>query len=304
MNHHITRRQLLELTIATAALSGVAHANGSGAITRSIPTTGENIPVIGLGTSRTLDIALNPETEARLRELMAAFIDTGGTLVDTSPMYGPAESVLGQITHDLPGREKLFTATKVWTTGREEGIAQMNLSMQKMGVDRIDLMQIHNLVDWKTQLSTLRDWKERGIIRYIGITTSHQQNHKEFERIMTTEPIDFVQFSYNIDNRTAEQRLLPLAADRGIATLINRPYARGSLFRRAGDTPLTELGKELGCVGWSQFFLKFILGHPAVSCLIPATNKVHHLKDNMGAGYGALPDAAQRREMVATFESL
>lgn len=304
MKRGSSRREILALAGAIPLLAFTPGQAAVPAISRKIISSGENLPVIGLGTSRTLDVTLDSNMEARLKILLAAFLDGGGTLVDSSPMYGRAEQVFGDITTDLPGRERFFTATKVWTTGREAGIEQMRASMRKMAVERVDLMQIHNLIDWRTQMKTLREWKEKGIIRYLGITTSHQRNHAEFEHIMKTEALDFVQFSYNIDNRVAEQRLLPLAADRGIATLINRPFQRGSLFKRSGDQPLPSLAKDIGCDSWGQFFLKFILSHPAATCIIPATNKLYHLKDNLGAGFGPVPSAAQRRKMLTIYERL
>jgi diketogulonate reductase-like aldo/keto reductase len=305
MNKGISRRDVLLLTAALPTLSWSADKLKTVTATwRQIPASGEALPVIGLGTSRTLDVDLDSDMRARLRGLMTTFLRGGGTLVDSSPMYGRAEQGFGDITRDIPDRDNFFTETKVWTTGRDEGVQQMQASMNKMAVDKVDLMQIHNLVDWRTQIKTLREWKERGTIRYIGITTSHQRAHEEFEQIMKTESLDFVQFSYNIADRVAEQRLLPLAADRGIATLINRPFQRGNLFRRAGKHALPSLATDLQCNSWGQFFLKYILGHPAATCVIPATNKLHHLEDNLGAGYGPLPNQSQRREMLAIFDGL
>ncbi len=273
-------------------------------ITRPIPSSGELLPVVGMGSSRTFDTSLDTDTLANLTAVTRAFFAGGGTVVDSSPMYGAAESVLGAILSGMQPRPTLFAATKVWTRGREAGIRQMRESSEKMHVPVFDLMQIHNLLDWKTHLQTLQQWKQEGKVRYIGITTSHQRNHSEFEEIMRTQRIDFAQFSYNIDNRTAEQRLLPIAADRGIATMINRPYQRGALFSRAAGKPLPTLAKELGCESWGQFFLKFIIGHPAVTCLIPATAKLHHMQDNMGANSGPVPDAGQRADMVKIYQSL
>ncbi len=273
-------------------------------ITRPIPSSGEQLPVIGVGSARTFDVTPGSAVIDQLTEVMRIFFEGQGALVDSSPMYGNAEAVLGEILNRLGPPGQLFAATKVWTYGAEAGIEQMRESGRRMGVTAFDLMQIHNLRDWKLHLPTLRRWKEEGKIRYLGITTSHQRYHSELEEIMRTEPLDFVQFSYNIHNRLAEERLLPLAADRGIATLINRPYQRGDLFRRAKDKPLPPLARELGCESWGQFFLKFLLGHPAVTCLIPATSKPHHMRDNMGANFGPVPDEAQRREMIRIYEAL
>ena len=273
-------------------------------ITRPIPSSGEQLPVIGVGSARTFDVTPGSAVIDQLTEVMRIFFEGQGALVDSSPMYGNAEAVLGEILNRLGPPGQLFAATKVWTYGAEAGIEQMRESGRRMGVTAFDLMQIHNLRDWKLHLPTLRRWKEEGKIRYLGITTSHQRYHSELEEIMRTEPLDFVQFSYNIHNRLAEERLLPLAADRGIATLINRPYQRGDLFRRAKDKPLPPLARELGCESWGQFFLKFLLGHPAVTCLIPATSQPHHMRDNMGANFGPVPDEAQRREMIRIYEAL
>jgi diketogulonate reductase-like aldo/keto reductase len=273
-------------------------------IRRPIPASGELLPVMGMGTSRTFDTALDQSTLDNLGAVLQAFFKRGGTVIDSSPMYGAAESVVGALLSKLEPQPTVFAATKVWTRGREEGIKQMRESAEKMHVPVFDLMQIHNLVDWKTQLQTLTRYKEEGKIRYIGITTSHQRNHAELEEIMRKQPIDFVQFSYNIDNRVAEERLLPIAAERGIATLINRPFQRGALFKQSAGKPLPTLAAELGCASWGQFFLKFIIGHAAVTCLIPATAKLHHMQDNMGANFGAVPDASQRKEMLKIYQSL
>ena len=273
-------------------------------VTRAIPSTGEQIPVIGMGTSRTFDVGKDPAIRSQLAEVLQVFFDNGGALVDSSPMYGTAEAVVGDLLQRIHNKEALFAATKVWTDGKQEGIDQMHDSMRRMGVQVIDLMQIHNLRDWKIHLMTLRQWKKEGKIRYIGITTSHGRFHTELEQIMRTESLDFVQFSYNIGNRTAEERLLPLAADRGMATLINRPYQRGSLFPKVKGKDLPEWSTEFDCRSWGNFFLKFIVSHPAVTCVIPATSKVHHMKDNMAAGFGRLPTAKMRKRMLRYIESL
>jgi diketogulonate reductase-like aldo/keto reductase len=273
-------------------------------ITRPIPSSGELLPVIGMGSSRTFNVSMNDAALANLTAVMQAFFTGGGTLIDTSPMYGAAEEVLGDVLSRLKPRPNLFAATKVWTNGKASGIAQMQESSEKMRVPVFDLMQVHNLRDWKVHLQTLQEWKKEGRVRYIGITTSHQRNHEELEQVMLSQPIDFVQFSYNIDNRVAEKRLFPVAAERGIATLINRPYQRGAIFKRAKGKPLPALATALGCNSWGQFFLKFIIGHPAATCLIPATSSVHHMQDNMGANFGPVPDQGQRLEMLKIYESL
>ncbi len=271
---------------------------------KTIPVSGEKLPVIGLGSSRTFDIGLDQKALEELVPVMQAFFANGGQLIDSSPMYGSAERVIGELLDRVGHRDQLFAATKVWTDGRQDGIRQMETSLAKWHLKHFDLMQIHNLRDWRTHLATLREWQAAGRIRYIGITTSHGRYHADLETILRKEPFDFVQFSYNIEDRTAEERLLPLAAERGIAVLINRPYQRGSLFRRAKGRALPDWAAEIDCASWGQFFLKFIVSHPAVTCAIPATSKVKHMRDNMGAGFGRLPDAAMRRRMAEYFATL
>lgn len=273
-------------------------------IQRAIPSSGELLPIIGMGTSRTFNVDDDPIIKAQLVEVVQAFFENGGTVIDTSPMYGRSESVVGDLLKITTKHDKVFAATKVWTDGRQKGIEQMEQSKQRMGVELIDLMQIHNLRDWKTHLPVLREWKQQGKLRYIGITTSHGRDHKELEQILAKEDLDFVQFSYNLEDRIVESRLLPLAAGRGIATLINRPFQRGDLFRKVKGTEIPDWSAEIGCRTWGQYFLKFIAGHPAVTCLIPATSKVHHMKDNMEAGFGLLPDAAMRKRMIEHYEAL
>ena len=270
-------------------------------VKKAIPKTGEPVPVIGMGTSRTFDVGNDPGIRNQLARVLQTFFDYGGAVIDSSPMYGNAEQVVGDLLAITDDHGQLFAATKVWTWGKQEGIAQMQRSMQRMGVDRFDLMQIHNLRDWRVHLETLREWKAAGKIRYIGITTSHQRNHDELEVILDTESFDFVQFSYNIANRKAEQRLLPIAAERNIAVLVNRPFQRGDLFRRVQGKPLPDWASEFDCRSWARFFLKYVVSHPQVTCAIPATRKVHHMEDNMGAGFGRLPDAEMRRRMESYF---
>ena len=302
------RRQFLKSSAAGALAYSLLPRIASGAeakvIKKTIPSSAERLSVIGLGTSRTFDVSDSADSIAPLVELMQVFFDQGGQLIDSSPMYGNAESVTGALLNQVNKTQGLFTATKVWTNGKDEGMRQMQRSMQRMGVDAIDLMQIHNLRDWQTHIETLIDWKARGKIRYIGITTSHGRYHKDLETIMQQQPLDFVQFSYNIRDRVAEQRLLPIAQEKGIATLINRPYQRGSLFRLVKGEPLPEWAAEIDCTSWGQFFLKFIASHPAVTCIIPATSKLKHMVDNMAAGFGRLPDERTRQRMIEHLEWL
>lgn len=308
----LNRRQLLQLSAAAmaSASGGLLAKPDSGSssslplIQRPIPSSGELLPVIGMGTSRTFDKAGDSQSLSKLSGVMQAFFDDRGTVIDSSPMYGQAESRVGDVLRAMEKPPAVFAATKVWTTGREEGIAQMQESARRMNVQRFDLIAVHNLKDWQTHLETLKQWKQEGKVRYIGITTSHGRNHTELLELMRKQPLDFVQFSYNISDRTAEKALLPLAADRGIATMINRPYQRGDLFTKSSGRELPDLAAELDCSSWGQFYLKFILSHPAVTCIIPATSKAHHMADNMQANFGRIPDATQREEMLRIFGSL
>ncbi len=306
----IKRRQVLQVGAGVAlsqalGLRALATEPGTPAvITRPIPSSGEQIPVIGMGTSRTFNAEGDEAALQPLVEVMQAFLDGGGTVLDSSPMYGNAESRVGDILRAMHQRPQLFEATKVWTTGREAGISQMQESARRMDVETFDLIAVHTLQDWRTHMKTLRSWKDEGKVRYIGITTSHGRSHTEFLEVMRSEPIDFVQFSYNIEDRAAEEELLPLAGDRGIATMINRPYQRGSLFGQVSGAELPDVAADLGCESWGQFFLKFILAHPAVTNIIPATSKARHMRDNMGANVGPVPDEAQRAEMLRAFQAL
>jgi diketogulonate reductase-like aldo/keto reductase len=273
------------------------------AIQKPIPVSGEKLPVIGMGSSRTFDVG---EAQARsaLLPVLQAFFDEGGALIDSSPMYGHAEQVLGELLQKADNKQALFAATKVWVEGKQQGIEQMQRSMRRMAVKRFDLMQIHNLLDWQVHLDTLRTWKNEAKVRYIGITTSHGRFHDQLELILDSEPLDFVQFSYNIANRAVEKRLLPLAHERNIAVLVNRPYARGDLFRVVKGKALPDWAAEFDCNSWGQYFLKYVVSHPHVTCAIPATSSLKHMLDNMGAGFGRLPDAAMRKRMEVYFASL
>jgi len=303
-----SRRKFLKAGAAAALAYGLAPTRGIAArpalIKKKIPSSGEQLSVIGLGTSRTFNVDSSSAAQSPLLAVMQAFFDHGGQLIDSSPMYGSAEAVTGVLLQNVSNKTRLFSATKVWTNGKNQGIDQMRRSMQRLGVDQIDLMQIHNLRDWQVHLETLQEWKARGKIRYLGITTSHGRDHDELETILQRYALDFVQFSYNIEDREVERRLLPLAQERGIATLINRPYQRGSLFHKVRGKPLPDWATEIDCASWGQFFLKFIASHPAVTCIIPATSKLKHMLDNMGAGYGGLPDAPTRRRMIEYLESI
>ena len=264
--------------------------------TRKIPSSGQPIPVIGMGTWSTFDVGRG-HYDAR-RTVLQAFFEAGGRVIDSSPMYGRAEKVVGELLPDVPQRADAFIATKVWTRGGKRGIAEMEDSIRKMG-GRVDLMQIHNLVDWRTHLSTLRAWKAEGKIRYLGVTHYQLSAFDELEAIMETESMDFIQLPYSIGMREAEKRLLPCADKTGTAVLVMRPFEGGSLFSKVKGRALPPLAKELGIQSWGQYFLKFVLGHPTVTCPIPATSKLKHMRDNVGAGHGPVPDAKMRAQMIA-----
>ena len=266
---------------------------------RPIPSSREAIPVIGLGTWRTFDVGSGTEARGPLAEVLHRFAALGGRVIDSSPMYGAAESVVGDLAAELGLGESLFLATKVWTTGRAAGVAQMEQSMRRLRARRLDLMQIHNLQDWRTHLSTLREWKAAGRIRYVGVTHYTESAYDELERVLRAEGLDFVQVNYSIVERAAERRILPLARDRGVAVLVNRPFSEGDLFRRVRGQALPAWAAELDCESWAQLFLKWILAHPAVTCAIPATSRVQHLVDNMQAGAGRLPEGELRERLAA-----
>ena len=307
-DYRLSRRTFVtSLVAALAALCwapGRLQAADQALIRKTIPGTGEALPVIGLGSSRTFNIGSDQAALASLVGVMQAFFASGGQVIDSSPMYGSAEQVIGELLRRSGPQNKLFAATKVWTDGKQSGIRQMEDSLAKWGLQRFDLMQIHNLRDWQVHLRTLRDWQAAGRIRYIGITTSHGRFHEELETLLRNEPFDFVQLSYNIEDRRVEQRLLPLAAERGIAVLVNRPFQRGALFGKVKGQALPEWASEIDCASWGQLFLKFIVSHPAVTCAIPATTKVRHMQDNMAAGFGRLPDAAMRKRMIDFYAAL
>jgi diketogulonate reductase-like aldo/keto reductase len=294
-----SRRTFLRLALGagTLALTG-GYSMAASMMRRPIPRSGEPLPVIGLGTWQTFDVGSDPVARAPLREVLREFVRLGGSVIDSSPMYGSSESVTGDLAADLNFREQLFIATKVWTSGRDAGIRQMEESFRRLRAKRLDLMQVHNLVDWRTHLATLRKWKEQGKVRYIGVTHYTASAYDDLARVLASEELDFVQLNYSFAEREAERRLLPLAAERRVAVLVNRPFAGGPLFSKVRGKPLPTWAKDIGCATWAQFFLKFIIAHPAVTCAIPATSKVAHLIDNMQAGVGSLPGAAERERMV------
>ena len=272
-------------------------------IPRPVPSTLEPLPVIGIGTWQTFDVGAGAAERALLREVLKAFAAGGGRVVDSSPMYGAAESVAGDLIAELGVRERMFIATKVWTSGRDEGMRQMEESFRRLKVQKMDLMQVHNLVDVATHTKTLLEWKHRQRVRYIGITHYTSSAYAEVERWLKTKQYDFVQINYSLAERDAEKNILPLARDLGVAVIVNRPFAEGALFRRVKGKSLPPWTAELGIASWAQFFLKWIASHPAVTCAIPGTGKPEHMLDNLAAGRGRLPDAAQRRSMAQYFDS-
>ena len=297
--------QLLALAAASIMTPAVAKQYEKGThslIKKTISSTGEKISAIGMGSSRTFDVASTENELAVRTEILRIFFNNGGQMIDSSPMYGRAENVLGHCLKQLAFPPQLFSATKVWTDGEIEGITQMNKSLRLWNVNQFQLMQIHNLKDWKTHIKTLRDWKEKQRIKYIGITTSHGLRHQEFESVMKSEKPDFIQLTYNISNRQVEERLLPLAQDLGISVIVNRPFM--GLFSRIKGKPLPDMAADIQCTSWAQFFLKFVISHPAVTCAIPATSKEKHMHDNMQAAYGDLPDLECRQQMIRAFHSI
>jgi diketogulonate reductase-like aldo/keto reductase len=284
--------------MAAAAASAGASGRQGQPILRPIPSSRETLPVIGLGTWQTFDVGSDAGERGPRRQVLQRFVTLGGRVVDSSPMYGRAEAVVGDLSAELGLRDSLFLATKVWTRGREAGLAQMEASLRRLRTRVLDLMQVHNLVDWRTHLATLQDSKRSGRVRYVGVTHYTASAYGELESALRSEPVDFVQFNYSVVERDAERRLLPLAAERGVAVLINRPFAEGALFRRVRGQPVPSWAAEIGCKSWAQLFLKWIVAHPAVTCVIPATSRPEHLEDNMLAGVGALPDAAMRSRIA------
>lgn len=299
------RRDFLRVALGAgaAALTG-GSAMAQTIAQKPIPKTGESLPAIGLGTWQTFDVGSSQAARAPLKAVLREFTGAGGSVIDSSPMYGNSEGVTGEIARELGVRERLFLATKVWTSGRDAGVRQMEESFRRLRTQRVDLMQVHNLVDYRTHLETLRAWKTQGKVRFIGVTHYTASAYDNLARVLAAEELDFVQLNYSLAEREAEKRLLPLAAEKHLAVLVNRPFAEGKLFRRAGGKPLPPWAKEIGCATWAQFFLKFIISHPVVTCAIPATSKVEHLADNMRAGLAPLPDAAIRERMARYFAEL
>jgi len=285
---------------AATAARGAGAPPAAALLTRPIPASGEELPVIGLGTSGPFEVGAEAAVRAPLTQVLQGFFAAGARLIDTSPMYSTAEGVLGELL-TAPMHEHAFLATKVWTRGERAGIEQMQRSAQRLQTGRLDLIQVHNLLDLEVQLRTLRAWKAQGKVRYIGVTHYTVSAYPDLIRVLEREPLDFVQFNYSPVTREAEQRLLPLAAERGTAVLVNRPFEDGALFERVRGKALPAWAAELDAASFGQLALKFIIGHPAVTCIIPATGKLAHLVDNLGGGRGRLPDARQREQIAQLF---
>ena len=302
----IHRARFLRLGAAMAAQLAIAPLHAQSAApaaqprmhARAIPSSGERLGVIGCGTWQTFDVGSAEEDRKRLADVLRILFDAGGSAVDSSPMYGRSEAVTGDLLTQLNMHDRAFVATKVWTRGAAEGVRQMEESMRLLQHKRVELMQIHNLVDWRTHLKTLRAWKEAGRIRYLGITHYTESAFGELEAIMRSEKLDFVQLNYSLDDRAAEARLLPLAAERGIAVLVNQPFGGGGLLRGLADRQLPVWAADIGCTSWAQVLLKYVVSHPAVTCAIPGTSRPQHMRDNATAGMGVVPDTAMRRRMA------
>ncbi len=300
----ITRRECLTNLAALGMMTGTSawKIMEDNLLKRQIPSSGEMLPSVGVGTWQTFDIGPNESDRLRLKEVLANLVTKGGSVIDSSPMYGRSEQVVGDLSTETGVNDKLFVATKVWTTGKEQGIRQMNESFSLLKRKQIDLMQIHNVVDWQTHLKTLREWKEQGKIRYIGYTHYTDGAHDTLINIIRNNPIDFVQVNYNLSDRHAEEKLLPFAEERKVAVLVNRPFEEGHLFQRVKGKALPEWAADFDCKSWGQFFLKFILSNRSVTCVIPGTSKLTHLLDNLSAGMGRLPDETQRKKMIRWLE--
>jgi diketogulonate reductase-like aldo/keto reductase len=297
------RRDVLSLAIALGLVPEASFAKFEKMLTRPIPGTDESIPVVGLGTWEVFDVAGSREEVARRQEIIDMLVERGGSLIDSSPMYNRSEGIVGDIVKASGNRDDLFLATKVWTNGKSRGESQMQRSADLMNAGVIDLMQVHNLRDVDVHMATIREWQQEGRIRYNGITHYAARAHRSLESAMQEYKPQFIQINYSLGEREAEQRVLPLAQELGIAVLINRPFMEGRLFSAVRGQALPDWATDFA-QSWAQFFLKFIVSHPAVSCVIPATSKPHHMADNLGAGFGTLPDAATRQRMTVFWDSL
>jgi aryl-alcohol dehydrogenase-like predicted oxidoreductase len=300
----MNRRDACKLLAATAVAGPALATETRAMLKRRIPSSGEQVPVIGMGSSNTFDVEDAAAATDPLREVLRALVEGGGTVIDTSPMYGRSEAVLGDLIADLGLRPRLWLATKVWTRGREAGAAQIAESMRRLRTDKLELLQIHNLLDWREHLPTVRSLERAGKVRYSGITHYRADAHSELERVLTEERFDWLQVNYSLAERAADARLLPFCRDRGVAVMANRPFADGDMFARVRGKPLPPWAAEFGCSSWAQFFLKYVVSHPAVTCVIPATSKPANMRDNVAAGTGPLPDEKQRARMREYWDSL
>ncbi len=305
---YLTRRAVLAGALPAATTLGIGLPLPADAstpmLTRKIPSTGEALPVVGLGTWQTFDIGPDRAEMDQRKEVLQVLFEAGGSVIDSSPMYGRAEAVTGTLLAEMKARDKAFLATKVWTSGERAGIQQMEQSAARFQSKTIDLMQIHNLVDWKTHLKTLRAWKDMGTFRTIGITHYTVPALDELARIIRAEKLDFVQLGYSIGVRAPERSLLPLCQEKGVAVIANQPFDSGQHFRQAKGKPLPDWAADIDAQSWGQVFLKYLLGHPAVTCVIPGTAKPQHMRDNVAAGLGRLPGEALRRRMAADWDRL
>ena len=304
----LTRREFTRASLGAATLAALGSPNALAGpqhmIQKAIPSSGERLPIIGLGTNR-YGVSHSEAARAPLRRALERFHRLGGTVVDTAPMYRSSEAVLGDLIEELGIRGDLFLATKTDRTDGSAGtLLQMKKSLARLKTDKIDLMQVHNLLGWRDALPVMREWQQEGRIRYIGITTSRAGQYEEFEKVMQQEKLDFVQLNYSLEQREAAERLLPLAADRGMAVMINRAFGGGRIFDKVGDRPLPEWSRNFGCESWAQFLLKYAIGHPAATLSIPGMTKLHHVDDNFGAAHGRLPDAEERRRQEEFFDKL
>lgn len=296
----MNRREYLYL-LTTLGISSIIPAwalESKPIMKRTIPISGEELPVVGVGTWLTFNVGHSEEDRHPLKEVLMQLVEQSGSVIDSSPMYGRSEEVVGELSTELGINKKLFMATKVWTAGREAGIRQMNTSFELMQREQMDLMQIHNIIDWETHFKTLQEWKEQGKIRYIGITHYEDNAHSQLAYIIRKNPIDFIQINYSIADRHAAENLFKVAQERKVAVIVNQPFGGGDLFERVQGKKLPEWTKEFDCTSWGCFFLKFILANPAVTCVIPGTSKLSHMIDNLSAGVGRLPDEQQRKKMI------
>ena len=300
-----TVMQLLAATTATAAAPPLLRAAGTTAMAlRLMPRSGEEVPVVGLGSADTFDVGDDAASRAPLTDVLRGLVSAGGRVIDTSPMYGRAETVLGDLLQELELRPRTWLATKIWTRGREAGARQVEQSLARLRTDHLELLQVHNLLDWREHVPTLRALQEAGKVRYAGITHYRADAHGELERVLGAERFDWLQVNYSLAETDADARLLPYCRDKEIAVMVNRPFADGAMFARARGKPLPPWAAEIGCDSWGQFFLRYVISHPAVTCVIPATSKPAHVADNCAAGRAPLPDEAQRRRMARYWQEL